>query len=188
MADRRAALPVNDGAVRTGDRALSARVPIETRAAELCDAAEALAHTFRRGGRLLTQSGAGFEHDAAHVTVEFLHPVVTGARALPALRIDDPGGRSVADRLRAIARHDDAWLGIGSFEQDPALAEGAAEAKRLGLLTLAIVDLWSTDADVDHHITVDSLDGVLLRDQLVTSYHVLWELVHLVLAHEGSTA
>jgi D-sedoheptulose 7-phosphate isomerase len=49
------------------------------RLAALCDA---MAMRFLRGGRLLA---VGEESDARHIAVEFVHPVIVGKRALPAL-------------------------------------------------------------------------------------------------------
>ena len=51
------------------------------RLAALCDA---MALRFLRGGRLLA---VGEESDARHVAVEFVHPVIVGQRALPALAL-----------------------------------------------------------------------------------------------------
>jgi D-sedoheptulose 7-phosphate isomerase len=51
------------------------------RLAALCDE---MAQRFQRGGRLLA---VGDESDARHVAVEFVHPVIVGKRALPALAL-----------------------------------------------------------------------------------------------------
>ncbi|MGN6379018.1 MAG: D-sedoheptulose-7-phosphate isomerase [Gaiellales bacterium] len=59
------------------------------RLAELC---RGMAERFLRGGRLLAvaDSPQGWS-DARHVAVEFVHPVIVGKRALPAMAVD-PGG------------------------------------------------------------------------------------------------
>ena len=49
------------------------------RLAALCDE---MALRFLRGGRLLA---VGEESDARHIAVEFVHPVIVGKRALPAM-------------------------------------------------------------------------------------------------------
>jgi D-sedoheptulose 7-phosphate isomerase len=53
------------------------------RLAQLC---EAMAQRFARGGRLLA---VGEQWDSRHVAVEFVHPVIVGKRALPALALPD---------------------------------------------------------------------------------------------------
>ena len=50
----------------------------------IASAARAMATRFRLGGKLIVFGGAGT--DAAHVAVEFMHPVVVGKRALPRWR------------------------------------------------------------------------------------------------------
>ena len=45
----------------------------------------AMARAFRGGGRLLAFGAGASATDAQHVSVKFVHPVVVGKRALPAL-------------------------------------------------------------------------------------------------------
>jgi D-sedoheptulose 7-phosphate isomerase len=57
------------------------------RLARLCDE---MAVRFIAGGRLLAQGTSGpARSDAHHVAVEFVHPVIVGKRALPALAVED---------------------------------------------------------------------------------------------------
>jgi len=65
------------------------------RLAELC---RTMAERFERGGRLLAVGGSAQAwSDAHHVAVEFVHPVIVGKRALPALAVD-PGAVDVLRR------------------------------------------------------------------------------------------
>src|SRR5919201_137527 len=48
-------------------------------------ASHAMARAFSRGGTLLAYGEGAATTDAAHVAVEFMHPVIVGKRALPAL-------------------------------------------------------------------------------------------------------
>jgi hypothetical protein len=75
----------------------TAAVDVRTEANERFFAAEAdriaclcreLAERFTRGGRLLAVGGSPQAwSDARHVAVEFVHPVIVGKRALPALAL-----------------------------------------------------------------------------------------------------
>src|SRR4051794_14800597 len=78
------------------------------RLARLCDE---MAVRFLAGGRLLAlgESGAA-RSDAHHVAVEFVHPVIVGKRALPALAVDD---------LAAEAEPGDIVI---AFDGDPSVA------------------------------------------------------------------
>src|SRR5271170_7272643 len=53
-----------------------------TRLAEAC---REMSERFLRGGRLLAFGRGPYATDAQHVSVEFVHPVIVGKRALPAL-------------------------------------------------------------------------------------------------------
>jgi D-sedoheptulose 7-phosphate isomerase len=70
------------------------------RLAEVC---QAMAERFARGGRLLA---TGDLSDSRHVAVEFVHPVIVGKRALPALAVT-PG------ELALLAEPDDMVIGFG---------------------------------------------------------------------------
>ena len=50
-------------------------------------AAEIIAEMYRNNGRLFTTGNGGSSCDAAHVAVEFLHPVTAGRPALTAINL-----------------------------------------------------------------------------------------------------
>src|SRR5271155_5514353 len=54
------------------------------RLAETC---REMSARFLRGGRLLAFGRGPYATDAQHVSVEFVHPVIVGKRALPALDV-----------------------------------------------------------------------------------------------------
>ena len=51
----------------------------------LAEACREMSDRFLRGGRLLAFGQGPYATDAQHVSVEFVHPVIVGKRALPAL-------------------------------------------------------------------------------------------------------
>ena len=82
LARRAARAPHGGGVTQERTRANSEFFAAESaRLAALCDE---MAQRFLRGGRLLA---VGEESDARHVAVEFVHPVIVGKRALPALAL-----------------------------------------------------------------------------------------------------
>jgi D-sedoheptulose 7-phosphate isomerase len=117
------------------------------RLAQLC---RAMAERFARGGRLLA---TGDVSDSRHVAVEFVHPVIVGKRALPALAV-------TARELELLAEPDDMVVGFG--------ADVSAAAAR-GCLVIEL------DPPVD--------DPFIHQELVETAYHVLWELVHVFLEH-----
>ena len=73
------------------------------RLARLC---HRMAERFARGGRLIASGRSpAARSDARHVAVEFVHPVIVGKRALPAIGLAGEGGRAGrAGRARGRAR------------------------------------------------------------------------------------
>src|SRR5215831_3659425 len=56
-------------------------------AGRIAEACWAMARRFHQGGRLLAFGNGAGATDAQHVSVEFVHPVIVGKRALPALAL-----------------------------------------------------------------------------------------------------
>ena len=84
-------------------------------APRLAEACREMSERFLRGGRLLAFGRGPYATDAQHVSVEFVHPVIVGKRALPALDL------SILFRpwLEAILRPEDIVMGFGPPEGDP---------------------------------------------------------------------
>src|SRR5215204_2180355 len=57
----------------------------EAEAPRLAEACHEMSRRFLAGGRLLAFGNGSAATDAQHVSVEFVHPVIVGKRALPAL-------------------------------------------------------------------------------------------------------
>ncbi|MGV9384630.1 phosphoheptose isomerase [Nonomuraea sp. NPDC003707] len=129
-------------------------------------AAAAMSGRFRRGGRLLAFGRGEAASDAAHVAVEFTHPVIVGKRALPALSLGaEPSSLPVLGRPQDIA------VGIRPLDGDLAAARG------LGMLTVALT-ADEDCAQAEHVLTARSTDPLVAREIHITMYHLLWELVH----------
>jgi D-sedoheptulose 7-phosphate isomerase len=162
----------------------------EKRIAEAC---WAMARRFHQGGRLLAFGNGAWTTDAQHVVVDFMHPVIVGKRALPALALTNDGSStsSFADQLHILARPQDIALGFSLVENCADVVVALAEARQAGLLTLG---LTGGDGGLFQEHAPDFLFAVNTHDQLViqetheTLYHVLWELVHIFFEHEGLLA
>jgi D-sedoheptulose 7-phosphate isomerase len=150
------------------------------RVARLC---HAMAERFARGGRLLALGRApAARSDAHHVAVEFVHPVIVGKRALPALALTVDGGDPAA-QLELLAERDDIVI---AFDTEEALATAAAR----GCLTIAF-DGGSEgegrggSAGAEWTFAVPGRDPAVRQELVETLYHVLWELVHVFFEHRG---
>src|SRR4051794_1597442 len=79
----------------------------DAEAPRLAEACRRMADRFLRGGRLLALGRGACSTDAQHVSVEFIHPVVVGKRALPAMDLSPLSGSS----LDAIVQPEDIVMG-----------------------------------------------------------------------------
>ncbi len=137
------------------------------RIALLCSA---MAERFAAGGRLLAiGSSPQNRSDAHHVAVEFVHPVIVGKRALPALAVRP------AD-LELLAAPLDMAIAFG--DQRAAVAP----ARRLGCLTIAF-----EPSGAEWEFEPPSDDPFVRQELAETLYHVLWELGHVFLEQRGAT-
>jgi D-sedoheptulose 7-phosphate isomerase len=122
------------------------------RIARLC---LAMAERFARGGRLLALGGSPQDwSDAHHVAVEFVHPVIVGKRALPALALA-PGD------VELLAGPEDMVMSFGPVVEAPG---------ECLTIDFAALELPTSDPFV--------------RQELVeATYHLLWELCHVFIDH-----
>ena len=178
------------GLVAERERILSAFLEAEQdRIARAC---YDMARAFSRGGVLIPFGTGAAATDAAHVAVEFMHPVIVGKGALPAIApTNDPTGASTIPRL---GRADDIALGLTHGGEDPAVAAFLAEARERGLLTIAMAgggvpgDRSASPAEAEYSFVVPSDDPEVVQEVQETTYHVLWELVHVFFEHPGLLA
>jgi D-sedoheptulose 7-phosphate isomerase len=147
------------------------------RIARLC---HLMAERFARGGRLVAfGEGAVARSDARHVAVEFVHPVIVGKRALPALALTAEGG-PVGAQVELLVEPADIALAFG---EHPETVAALARARERGCLTLA-----ATRVGAEWELVPDEDDPLIAQELVETLYHVLWELVHVFLEHPGLLA
>lgn len=139
-----------------------------------------MASRFHRGGRLLAFGAGACASDAEHVAVEFVHPVLVGKRALPALALEGPGRE-----LALLGRAEDVALGLEAAGPDEATRSALELARRKGMLTLALVGNAPGAPAADHVFAVADDDPTIVQEVHETLYHVLWELTHVFLDHEA---
>ena len=134
-----------------------------------------MAERFARGGRLIAFGRSPADRsDARHVAVEFVHPVIVGKRALPALAFTGEGGDPAA-QVSLIAAPDDVAMGFGT---DCERAIAVARGRRC--LTIAFAP-----AGAEWEFEPPTSDPFVRQELIETLYHVLWELVHVFFEHRG---
>jgi D-sedoheptulose 7-phosphate isomerase len=142
------------------------------RLARLC---HRMAERFARGGRLVALGDTPqARSDVRHIAVEFVHPVIVGKRALPAIGLSREGG-SLAAQAELAAEPDDIAIGFG-----PGVADALAIAAGRGCLTVAF-----EPAGAEWELVPQGEDPFVAQEVAETAYHLLWELVHVFFEHRG---
>jgi D-sedoheptulose 7-phosphate isomerase len=140
-----------------------------------------MARRFSGGGKLVVFGNGTAATDAEHIAVEFVHPVIVGKRALPALSLSG----DFAHQVRQWAAPADIALGVAAGPGSEDVARGLEEAYRRGCLTVALLGgdagPLAGEAFVDHAVVARSDDPQVIKEVHVTAYHVLWELAHVFL-------
>jgi D-sedoheptulose 7-phosphate isomerase len=173
-------------------------------AAAVAAACHQMAVRFHQGGKLVVFGTGGSSTDAQHVAVEFVHPVIVGKRALPAISLTSDvatvtgiAARSgmaaiFSHQLRHLAGSADVALGISTDGNCASVLSGMLTARDLGMLTIALVGgdggAIAACPAVDHLLVTRSADPRIVKEMQVTAYHVLWELVHVFFEQPGVLA
>jgi len=143
-------------------------------APRMAEACREMSERFLRGGRLLAFGRGPYATDAQHVSVEFVHPVIVGKRALPALDL------SVLFRpwLEAILRPEDIVMGFGPPEGDPEVWATIQEARLKDAMTFALPGVEGSYA-----VDAATHDPFMHQEMIEVLYHTLWETVHVFFEH-----
>lgn len=143
-------------------------------AGRLAVACREMSERFLRGGRLLAFGRGPYATDAQHVSVEFVHPVIVGKRALPALDL------SILFRpwLESILRPEDIVMGFGPPEGDLEVLATLQEAHQLGAMTFAL-----PGSEGSYSVGAETQDPFIHQEMIEMLYHTLWETVHVFFEH-----
>ncbi len=138
------------------------------RIARLC---HAMSERFARGGRLIAVGcSPQARSDARHVAVEFVHPVIVGKRALPALAITHE-----PQQIEMLAEPDDMVMDF-----DGSCGWSSSKGPERPYLTIGYGgrgSQWEFDPAC--------ADPFVEQELVETHYHLLWELVHVFFEHRG---
>lgn len=173
-------------------------------AAQVVEAARALALVYARGGRLYTMGNGGSSCDSAHIAVEFQHPITAGRPALPAHNLADDCAMLTAvgndlgfqhvflRQVIALVRAEDALIGVSTSGNSENLLLAFSAAKRIGATTIGLAGgdggRMRSHADLDHCLVASSDSIHRVQETHVAIYHILWDLTHTMLADTRGSA
>lgn len=140
----------------------------------LAEACREMSERFLRGGRLLAFGQGPYATDAQHVSVEFVHPVIVGKRALPALDL------SLAFKpwLNTLVQAEDIVMGFGPPEGDRKVWAALEDARRRHAMTFAL-----PGREGSYFCDAPTSDAFLHQELIEVLYHTLWETVHVFFEH-----
>jgi D-sedoheptulose 7-phosphate isomerase len=143
-------------------------------ALRLAESCRGMSERFLRRGRLLAFGRGPYATDAQHVSVEFVHPVIVGKRALPALDL------SMLFRpwLEALLQPEDMVMGFGPPEGDPEIWSALQFAQQRRAMTFAL-----PGTEGSYFVSPDTRDPFVHQELIEILYHMLWETVHVFFDH-----
>ena len=149
---------------------------------DLASASMVLARRFSSNATLWCWAPRWPQH-AEHVAVEFVHPVIVGKRAFPAVAVADADPITA---LRTLVEAGDVLLVVAAADT-PDVASVLQRAPAWGIETI-----WMGSGPrpgfgmADHLLWFDDLgDEAAGNGTFVLAYHVLWELTHVCFEHPG---
>src|ERR1700727_2632367 len=140
----------------------------------LAVACREMSERFLSGGRLLAFGRGPYSTDAQHVSVEFVHPVIVGKRALPALDL------SAVFRpwIDAILRPEDIVMGFGPPQGDPEVWATLQQAQTRNAMTFSL-----PGGEGSYAVDAATQDPFMHQEMIEVLYHTLWETVHVFFEH-----
>jgi D-sedoheptulose 7-phosphate isomerase len=158
----------------------------------------AMAQAFTAGGRLFVMGNGGSSCDAAHVAVEFMHPIIEKRPALPAVALntdtalltavgnDQDFALAFVQQLRLLGRAGDMALGISTSGKSANINRALHSAREIGLLTVGFSgrDGGRMPEYCDYCFTVPSFSIHRIQETHETLLHVLWDLIHVIRGEE----
>src|ERR671912_462501 len=146
----------------------------DAEAPRLAEACHEMSRRFLAGGRLLAFGNGSAATDAQHVSVEFVHPVIVGKRALPALDL----GPDFERRLPVLLRPEDMVMGFAFPEADESVERALRTARERGAMTFALMGEAG-----EYSFSPPDGNPFVIQEVFEVLYHVLWETVHVYFEH-----
>jgi len=140
----------------------------------LAEACREMSERFLGGGRLLAFGRGPYATDAQHVSVEFVHPVIVGKRALPALDLS----LQFRPWLEALVKADDIVMGFGPPEGDMEVWAALDAARQRRAMTFALPGVEGS-----YFTNAATSDPFVHQEIVEVLYHTLWETVHVFFEH-----
>lgn len=169
-----------------------------TEADRIAECCAALAEAFDKGARLLVMGNGGSSCDAAHVAVEFMHPIIEKRPPLPALALttdtailtavgnDQDFSVAFLEQLRMLGQSGDIAVGISTSGKSANVNRALQAAREIGMITVGFSGRdGGRMPDYCHWcFTVPSFSIHRIQESHETLLHILWDLIHVIRGEE----
>lgn len=158
----------------------------------------AMARAFDAGARLFVMGNGGSSCDAAHIAVEFMHPIIEKRPALPAVSLSSDTALLTAvgndrdfsvafvEQLCMLGRAGDIALGISTSGKSANVNRALQSAREMGMLTVGFSgrDGGRMPEFCDWCFTVPSFSIHRIQESHETLLHIIWDLIHVIRGEE----
>lgn len=162
----------------------------EALTAQMITLGEVIAHALSQGGKLLTAGNGGSAGDAQHISGEFTARLMYDRRPLAAIALTTDSSsltaisndygfeHAFARQVIALGRPGDVFLGITTSGRSPNILRAFAEARRMGLTTIAFCGCAVPETeDVDHIFRAPSAWTPIIQQIHITAAHIVCGIV-----------
>ena len=160
--------------------------------------ATAMARAFDAGGTLFVMGNGGSSCDAAHMAVEFTHPIIQKRPPLPALTLaadpalltavgnDQDFALSFLKGIRLLGKPGDMAMGISTSGNSANVNRALQAGREMGMLTIGFAgrDGGRMPPACDFCFTVPSFSIPRIQETHGTLLHIIWDLVHVIRGEE----
>jgi D-sedoheptulose 7-phosphate isomerase len=159
---------------------------------------QAMVKSFDAGGRLYAMGNGGSSCDAIHLSVEFMHPIITKRPPLPCVSLttdtavltaignDEDFSIIFAQQLKMLGRRGDMALGVSTSGKSANINRALQMAREMGMLTIGFTgrDGGRMPPLCDHCFIVPSFSIPRIQETHETLLHIIWDLIHVIRGEE----
>ncbi len=170
----------------------------EAEADRIVECCAAMARAFDAGGRLFVMGNGGSSCDAAHIAVEFMHPIIEKRPPLPAVSLSTDTAMLTAvgndrdfsvafvEQLRMLGRAGDIAMGLSTSGKSANVNRALLTAREMKMLTVGYSgrDGGRMPDHCDWCFIVPSFSIHRIQESHETLLHIMWDLIHVIRGEE----
>ena len=166
----------------------------ESMGRDIIDAAQAIAHAFRTGRKLLLFGNGGSAADSQHIAAEFMNrfqierpplpaiALTTDTSILTAISNDYAFDEVFSKQIKALGRKGDIAIGISTSGNSTNVLKAFRMAKKLGMVTIALTaEGGKIGSNADIALAVPSKSTPRIQEAHITVGHILCDLTDTIL-------